>query len=177
MHKKCLDCNNIIEPRKQRCLSCAKKRRDDIYKRSFIKRNTTGVRHITAVCTVCKKEYKRDKYSKGNPFCTSACRGQFRYEQKQLSRNKQFNLGKLKYRRRIRHILLRQQGHVCKICNNTQWNEQPIPLQVDHVDGNAANNQPCNLRLICHNCDALLPTFAGKNKGKGRKSRGLKTYE
>ena len=103
--------------------------------------------------------------------------GEYKRKNTQATRETLFRQGKLKYRRRIRAILLEQHGNVCQICKNTTWNNQPIPLQVDHMDGNAANNLPNNLRMICHNCDALLPTFAGKNKGNGRKSRGLKSYE
>ena len=130
-----------------------------------------------ALCSLCNKCYIRDRNSRGAPFCSSVCKGEYKYNKEQQKRNILFEQGKLKYRRRIRDILLERFGNVCQICNNIEWNRQPIPLQVDHIDGNAANNLPCNLRMICHNCDALLPTFAGKNKGNGRKSRGLKSYE
>ena len=132
---------------------------------------------IDSVCTFCQKEYKRDKYSKGKPFCTTICQGKFKYNKRQEERRVLFKQGKLKYRRRIRVILLEMFGHICQICKHTEWNGQKIPLQVDHKDGCSANNSSSNLRLICHNCDAQLPTFAGKNRGKGRKAIGLKSYE
>ena len=39
------------------------------------------------------------------------------------------------------------------------------------------NNNLDNLRLICPNCDALLPTFAGRNRGNGRVYRRLRYAE
>ena len=177
MNKECLDCKTIIDNNKIRCFVCARKRRAIVNAACFKKRNNAGLRHVTNICTQCKQTYKRDKYSVGKPFCSSVCKGRYVYEQEQQKRIILFEQGKLKYRNRIRDILLERYGNICKICNNTEWNKQPIPLQVDHIDGNAANNLPSNLRMICHNCDALLPTFAGKNRGKGRKSKGLKNYE
>lgn len=46
-----------------------------------------------------------------------------------------------------------------------------VPLVADHTDGNWRNNKEENLRLVCPNCDALSPTYAGSNKGNGRPSR------
>ena len=48
---------------------------------------------------------------------------------------------------------------------------QPIPLVLDHMDGNSENNSLDNFRLVCGNCDMLLPTYKGKNAGNGRYSR------
>jgi len=42
--------------------------------------------------------------------------------------------------------------------------DQPIPLELDHIDGNHQNNALDNLRLLCPNCHSLTPTFRGKNK-------------
>jgi hypothetical protein len=42
---------------------------------------------------------------------------------------------------------------------------------MDHIDGNSENNHLSNLRLVCGNCDMLLPTYKSKNKGNGRAYR------
>ena len=42
---------------------------------------------------------------------------------------------------------------------------------LDHIDGNADNNNLINLRLVCSNCDSQLPTYKGRNKGNGRFKR------
>ena len=43
------------------------------------------------------------------------------------------------------------------------WNEKPLALTLDHIDGDNKNNKLENLRWICPNCDRQLPTFAGRN--------------
>ena len=72
-------------------------------------------------------------------------------------------------RRVARKYLLDTQGHYCAICGATQWNGKPIPLVVDHKDGNPNNGSVLNLRLICPNCDAQLFTFKNR-RGLERKS-------
>lgn len=67
--------------------------------------------------------------------------------------------------------LLRTRPHACEMCGTAAWLGKPVPLVMDHIDGNAENNAETNLRLICRNCDGLLPTFAGRNRGRGRKAR------
>ncbi len=46
-----------------------------------------------------------------------------------------------------------------------------IPLEVDHIDGNSANNSESNLVLLCPNCHSLTSTFRNLNKGSGRVMR------
>lgn len=58
----------------------------------------------------------------------------------------------------------------CYFCNQEQWLENPIPLELDHIDGNHQNNNLSNLQLICPNCHALTPNYRGKNKGNYSKS-------
>jgi len=46
------------------------------------------------------------------------------------------------------------------------WKAASIKLILDHVDGNAKNNHPENLRLVCPNCGAQLETHGGANAGR-----------
>jgi len=84
-----------------------------------------------------------------------------------------FLSGLISERSSIRKHLTREYGYHCAICNISEWQGQKITLQVDHIDGNAGNNNPENLRLICPNCHSQTKTFGARNKGSGRASRGL----
>lgn len=59
----------------------------------------------------------------------------------------------------------------CQVCNLSEWQGNKMPLVLDHIDGNSYNNLLSNLRVICNNCDAISPTFKGRNKGNGRFKR------
>jgi len=52
----------------------------------------------------------------------------------------------------------------CSACKNTLWQDQPIPLELDHINGNNKDNQLNNLRLLCPNCHAQTPTYRSKNR-------------
>jgi hypothetical protein len=56
--------------------------------------------------------------------------------------------------------------HKCYMCNNTEWNNYPIPLELEHKDGNHSNNNLCNLTLLCPNCHAQTSTYRGRNIAK-----------
>jgi hypothetical protein len=73
--------------------------------------------------------------------------------------------------RTIRVFLFDTQGRVCALCGITEWQGHPAPMIADHINGDPTDNRVANLRLVCPNCDALLPTSKGRNRGRGRKKR------
>lgn len=70
-----------------------------------------------------------------------------------------------------RKYLIYSRGHCCSICLNCEWMGGKIPLVLDHVNGDPADHRLENVRMVCGNCNMLLPTFAGRNRGYGRKNR------
>lgn len=54
----------------------------------------------------------------------------------------------------------------CYKCNLVLWLDKPIPLELEHIDGNHLNNNLNNLTLLCPNCHAQTPTYRGKNSTK-----------
>ena len=71
---------------------------------------------------------------------------------------------------------LEEQHHCCAICGCSDlWQDKLLVFILDHIDGNADNNNRENLRLICPNCDSQLDTFKSKNKKSARaKHRNIK---
>lgn len=73
----------------------------------------------------------------------------------------------------VRNYILEKANHQCEVCG---WNKvNPVtgrsPLEINHIDGDAGNNRPENLQVICPNCHSLTPTWKALNKGKGNKER------
>lgn len=68
-----------------------------------------------------------------------------------------------------RQALIFLRGHQCEICKLKEWQNQPIPLQIHHKDGDNTNNELQNLQLLCPNCHALTDNWTGKNINKNKK--------
>ena len=52
----------------------------------------------------------------------------------------------------------------CSICNlDGYWNDKPITLQLDHINGIGNDNRLENLRFLCPNCHSQTNTFSGRN--------------
>ena len=83
--------------------------------------------------------------------------------------NKKIQSGKACLVSLKRHLI--ETDNSCKICGINDWQDKPIVLIIDHINGDHSNNNLSNLRLVCPNCDSQLPTFKNRNKGNGRHSR------
>ena len=79
-----------------------------------------------------------------------------------LVENSQYkNIARLK----IRLINEGKLEYTCAICgNNGFWNNQPLTLTLDHINGKHLDHRIENLRFLCPNCHSQTETFSGKNK-------------
>lgn len=55
----------------------------------------------------------------------------------------------------------------CYVCGQLPiWNNLPLSLQIDHINGVSDDNRIENLRILCPHCHSQTDNFAGKNKAK-----------
>lgn len=64
----------------------------------------------------------------------------------------------------IKKRLINEHGHKCQMCNNETWNDKPITLELEHIDGNNRNNLKENLTLLCPNCHSQTPTWRNRKR-------------
>lgn len=127
-----------------------------------IRRNySLGTRPIKK-CLFCQKETPNPK------FCSTSCCTNYKYK---IRWDTIIRTGELIDAKTDKKFLIHQRGHECEICKNTEWLDSPILLILDHIDGDSDNNALLNLRLVCSNCDATLPTYKNLNRNNGRDSK------
>ena len=53
----------------------------------------------------------------------------------------------------------------CALCGTEPtWRGRPLPLEVDHIDGDWRNNRIGNLRFLCPNCHSTTDSYRGRGK-------------
>lgn len=134
--------------------------------------NNRGVRRHGNPKTACLQCGKITKNSTSK-FCSNQCRADFDW----LIMEQQIKTDQSSTWRSIRKYLL-SISNKCQICNTSTWNNLPITLECDHIDGDKSNNRLSNARLICPNCHSQTPTYKAKNisnpKGKDIRARRYK---
>ena len=146
----------------------------------------TTTQSLSAHIRKCTSEPKNKCICCGKPtnndlFCSNSCKAKTRNTEREKKVKppkpdrtmERFLAGEVKERPTLRRMLTKTRGYKCDCCGLSDWMDKPITLIVDHIDGNAGDNRPENLRLICPNCNSQTDTFSGRNKGNGRKARGL----
>ena len=52
----------------------------------------------------------------------------------------------------------------CAHCSISDWNEKPLSLHLEHINGVNNDHRIENLCLLCPNCHSQTSTYAGRNK-------------
>lgn len=129
-----------------------------------VRRHGTG-KYAKKKCFHCNTETTNAKY------CSHKCQKAHEWDDFKVQVESTGEIKSTLHGQRAKRYLIEINGHQCEICDREEWNDQPIPIILDHIDGNSSNWKVKNLRLICPNCDAQTPTFKAKNKGNGRHYR------
>lgn len=109
-----------------------------------------------------------------NKFCSNRCQQDFEYTEY----IKKWKAGTIKgdkgqkwkdVSNPVRRYIFEKYENKCARCGWSEINPYTgtLPLEIEHIDGDASNNKEENLILLCPNCHSLTATYRGANKGKG----------
>jgi 5-methylcytosine-specific restriction endonuclease McrA len=111
------------------------------------------------------------RHSKTNLYCSIICQKDYEYKiriRQWIEEGKDWTYGIPKW---VKKYIAEQNGYTCEECGISDYNNKPIVLECDHIDGNHKNNKVENLRLVCPNCHSQSSNYKNKNYGNGRHYR------
>ena len=114
-------------------------------------------------CIHCGEESRTRNTSR--KYCSNKCQKAYEWEQKKLIIEADSHLGTSVHNKSPLLKYLKEKDNSCSSCGITEWNNKPIVLEIDHINGIRMENYLSNVRLLCPNCHSQTPNFKGANKG------------
>ena len=154
----CRCCGEAIrstDPRRRFCSRTCAARTNN----AGVARNVTSGRFARKPCEQCAKLTTNPRY------CSTRCAAAGRRAEGFAAIRRS---GRFRAPTTARAFLAHRDGWRCSICHRITWLGQPIPLVLDHINGNPEDDRIDNVRLVCGNCDMQLPTYKSRNRGNGR---------
>lgn len=55
--------------------------------------------------------------------------------------------------------------NLCEVCRLPgEWQNKPLTMHLDHINGNPSDHRLNNLRILCPNCHTQTPTYGYKKR-------------
>jgi 5-methylcytosine-specific restriction endonuclease McrA len=118
---------------------------------------------LKGICKNCKFEFSYYPSASKGLFCSNRCQGDYLII-------KNYESGKRTWKTSRGYFKIKTE-YKCAECGISEWNNRPLTLQVDHIDGDRVNNEMDNLRYLCPNCHTQTDTWGVKNISKNGRER------
>ena len=126
-----------------------------------------GLRNIGGNFRTLKRRLIKEEIDFSHiPQGLDANRGRSTFIKQKIPNEKIFVKDSKYSRNVVRKRILKEKllEYKCMICDlGPGWQDQPMTLILDHINGIRNDHQLCNLRFLCPNCNSQTSTFGGRN--------------
>jgi len=106
-------------------------------------------------CLNCGKEFNWMPSQTKGKYCCQDC--QITHSLKEKIENGNFS------KSNAMTYFKRTKEYVCSECGISEYNNKPIRLQIDHINGDNKDHRQENLRYLCPNCHTQTETWGVRN--------------